>query len=437
MTRFQVIRWARRRIPHTVRARLSVLYAALFLAAGATLLGVTYGLVASSLPNPSSAKLNAVQEGKLQAACKLEGSSSALAASNGKNPQPRPSPSCRAAFAAGSKAATTSQRDQTLHNLLLFSLLGLGAMTLASGGLGWVMAGRVLRPVRTITGAARRASEQHLGERLALQGPKDELKELADTFDEMLDRLDAGFASRRRFVADASHELRTPLTVMRTAIDVTLAKPTRSPGQLEAMASKVRRSVDKAESLIGALLTLAMSEREVTSNEFVDLATVAEDVLDAAQAAVDRLDLRVEAELEPAETTGDRLLLERLIGNLVDNAMQHNHPGGWVRVRTGTMGTTCATGDSRYVSVANSGPVVPGDQVDALFEPFRRVEERTSAGDGVGLGLAIVKSIAAAHDATVEARSQSEGGLLISVVFPGRLQTNAVHRDADPRGKDP
>src|SRR5262249_49479811 len=192
--------------------------------------------------------------------------------------------------------------------------------------------------VRRITETARRASEQHLGERLALTGPRDELKELADTFDDMLERLDRAFATQRRFIGNASHELRTPLTVMRTAIDVALAKPARTQRQLEDMAVRVRRSIVAAEEMIDALLTLAVSDQGVASAEFVDLATCAEDALDAVRAEAERLTLQVEAKLDPAETTGDRHLLERMTVNLVDNAARHNVPGGWLSLRTGTSG---------------------------------------------------------------------------------------------------
>ncbi|HEY7948407.1 MAG TPA: HAMP domain-containing sensor histidine kinase [Acidimicrobiales bacterium] len=418
--------WTTRRLPQTVRVRLSVLFAALFLAAGAILLGVTYGLVASSLPRPAPISTKA-QLAKLDETCKLSGSSTSggqpatIAGKPVKTPPPvRPSAAdCQKVFAAGASAASTAQRDQTLHNLLLFSLLGLGAVTLASGGLGWFMAGRVLRPVRAITGAARRASEGHLGERLALQGPRDELKELADTFDEMLDRLDAAFETRQRFVADASHELRTPLTVMRTSIDVTLAKASPSTEQLETMAVKVRRSVDQAEALIDALLTMATSERGLISAESIDLATLAEDALDVAGPAISESNLEVDTQLGPAETSGDRLLLERLVGNLVDNAVRHNNSGGWMGVRTGWERDAGA-----FVEVTNSGPVIDSELVPLLFEPFRRVEERTSVRDGVGLGLAIVKSICVAHGATVEARSQPEGGLTVKVVIPRNDQVD-------------
>ncbi len=227
-------RLLRRYWPQKVRTRLTLLYAALFFAAGSALLGLTYGLVASSLPAPSSRPgYTKAQLAKLSSACK-----------QGKA-DPRLLAECQKAFSAGNTAGSDSQRQRALNDLLLFSLVGLGAMTVASGGLGWVMSGRVLRPVRVITETARRASEQHLGERLALTGARDELKELADTFDGMLERLDAAFATQRRFVANASHELRTPLTVMRTAIDVTLAKPSPTVPQLEDMAVRVRRSIDR------------------------------------------------------------------------------------------------------------------------------------------------------------------------------------------------
>ena len=239
------LRW---RVPAPVQRvwtfwfRLAATYAALFLGAGAALLALTYGLVAHSLPQPSARNVTAIQQAKADHKCRIDGSASATTApivtTRGAH-VPKPSPQgepaqCKNAYLAGATEGAQNQRDHTLHNLLVFSLLGLGAMTLVSGGLGWLMAGRVLRPLRVITGAVRRASDDHLGERLDFQGPRDELRELADTFDDMLDRLDAAFSLQRRFVADASHELRTPLTVMRTAVDVTLAKPSPTPEQLRA-----------------------------------------------------------------------------------------------------------------------------------------------------------------------------------------------------------
>jgi signal transduction histidine kinase len=393
----------RRCWPQKVRTRLTLLYAALFFAAGSALLGLTYGLVASSLPAPSGRPGYSKQQlTKLSSACK-----------QGKA-DPRLLAECQKAFRAGTTLGSDSQRQRALNNLLLFSLVGLGAMTVASGGLGWVMSGRVLRPVRVITETARRASEQHLGERLALTGARDELKELADTFDGMLERLDAAFATQRRFVANASHELRTPLTVMRTAIDVTLAKPSPTVPQLEDMAVRVRRSIDRAENMVDALLTLAVSDQGAVSSEFTDLATWAEDAIDAAAPDIGRLGLRVDTKLDPAETTGDPQLLERMIWNLVDNAVRHNEPGGWIRLRTGASDATV------YLEIANSGPLIPDEAVPSLFEPFRRMEARTGVRDGVGLGLSIARSVITAHRATVTARSQPEGGLDISVVIPRR-----------------
>jgi len=376
--------WLRRirirgRRPRRIRTRLTLAYAALFLAAGSALLGITYGLVASSLPasSPAGTHQSSVQLAKLRNGCAHPG------------PSAPPVLACKnAEFNAGS----ADQRQRALHNLLLFSLVGLGVMTVASSGLGWVMAGRVLRPVRAITDAARRASDQHLGERIALTGAGDELKELADTFDDMLERLDRAFAAQRRFVANASHELRTPLTIMRTAIDVTLAKPSRSPQQLEDLAARVRRTIGTAEDMIEALLTLADSHQGVVVRELVDLATVAEDAVDLTAVRAGELGLRVEAWLDPAPSAGDAHLLERLIWNLVDNAVRHNEPAGWIRLRTGMEEQTAV------FQISNSGAHVPSSAAAAIFEPFWRVGGRSADG-GAGLGLSIAESIAAAHSA--------------------------------------
>jgi signal transduction histidine kinase len=409
------LRPARRLRPHKVRTRLTLIYAALFFAAGLVLLGLTYGLLASTLPMlpPAAATISSQKLNNLIYECK-----SAILALNGSRLvlTPKPPPSCtQAEYYLGTAASMQAQRADALRNLLVVSLAGLGVMTVASGGLGWFMSGRVLRPVRAITQTARRASEQHLGERLALTGATDELKELADTFDDMLERLDAAFATQRRFVANASHELRTPLTVMRTAIDVTLAKPSPTARQLTDMAVRVRRSIDRAETMIEALLTLAISDQGKVSTELTDLATWAEDAIDAAAAEIERLNLHVDTKLDPAETTGDPQLLQRMIANLVDNAVRHNEPDGWIQLRTGTSDAAV------YLEIANSGPFIPDDAVTSMFEPFRRMQARTRARDGVGLGLSIARSVATAHHATVTARSQPAGGLEINVVIPRRL----------------
>jgi signal transduction histidine kinase len=231
----------------------------------------------------------------------------------------------------------------------------------------------------------------------------------------MLERLDAAFVTQRRFVANASHELRTPLTVMRTAIDVTLAGPSPTARQLTDMAVRVRRSIDRADTMVEALLTLAVSDQGKLSTEFTDLATWAEDAVDAAAPEIERLGLNVDAKLDPAEITGDPQLLERMITNLVDNAVRHNEPGGWIQLRTGSKNAAV------YLEIANSGPFVPDDVVPSLLEPFRRMDPRTGVRDGVGLGLSIARSVVTAHRGTVTARSRPVGGLDISVVIPRGL----------------
>jgi signal transduction histidine kinase len=422
-------RWIRRLWPQKVRTRLTVTYAALFLAGGCALLGLTYGLVAASLPAHSTASakpvLSASQYFQL---CKnhapgKRGTPAKPGGSRVLPGKPAAMPAkvahlCEQAYLQGQTSGSSQQRERALHSLLLFSALGLGIMTLASAGAGWIVAGRVLRPVRVITETARRASEQHLGERIALSGARDELKELADTFDGMLERLDRAFSSQRRFVADASHELRTPLTVMRTAIDVTLAKPGRTPEQLESMAIRVRNSIDRAEAMTDALLTLAISDQgTVSSNEPFDLATAAQDAVDVAMDEIERLDLRVHADLDAAETTGDPHLLDRMISNLVGNAVRHNAPGGDVMLTSGVRDGMA------FLQVSNTGPKVTDDVIPSLFEPFRRLEGRTGRTDrpgGAGLGLAIARSVAAAHGTTVLASSRPAGGIDVEVALPAR-----------------
>ncbi len=410
--------WPQRLWPQRVRARLALTYALLFLVGGSALLALTYGLVAATLPANSGTKpvLSHSQFVKL---CKKSNLLTAKPAVTTKPgliaPTPKISPRaqpiskfaglCLRAYLAGRSAGLANQRERALNSLLLYSLLGLGLATIVSGWVGWVVSGRVIKPVSVITQTARRASEQHLGERIALSGPDDELKELADTFDDMLARLDQAFAAQRRFVADASHELRTPLAVMRTAIDVILAKPGRTAEQLEATAVRVRSAIERAEHMVDALLTLAISDRgQMSPGEPVDLATAAEDAVDAAATEINRLGLRLDSALAPAETTGDPHLLDRMIGNLVANAVRHNTPGGEITLTSGL-----ADGQA-FFRVVNSGPMVPDEAIPLLFEPFMRTERRVGDGSGTGLGLAIAKSVAAAHGTTVQATSRPSGG---------------------------
>ncbi len=392
-----------------VRLRLTLIYTGLFLLAAAVLLAVSYGLVAqnlgTSLPAVTSKQVSQYDISGFKA-CEAAASTPAQTASCKQQAQ--------LAALRLARASAAGERAQTLHHLLYYSLIAMALMAVVSAVLGWIVAGRALRPVHAITAAARRASEQNLGERIALAGPDDELKELADTFDAMLARLDAAFASQRRFVANASHELRTPLTVMRTAIDVTLAKPGRTQDQLEAMAAEVRQAVDRAEALIEALLTLARSDRGHGPREPLDVAVLTEDALDAAGPAISARPVTLKTTLDPGPAVGDPVLVGRLVTNLVDNAIRHNVPHGWVRVATGTREGMA------FIEVANGGALVPEDVVPSLFEPFRRLSGRAGPPDGVGLGLSIVQSVAAAHRGQVTARHRPAGGLEVSVLLPAR-----------------
>ena len=304
-----------------------------------------------------------------------------------------------------------SQRTTDLHQLLIWCLSGIGVATVVAGILGWALGRRILLPLHKVTAAARRASTEHLDERISLDGPDDELKELADTFDDMLSRLDLAFASQRRFVANASHELRTPLTSMRTLIDVAMAKPSRTTEQLEVILGRVREAVDQSEALIDGLLTLARSDRGLTSHQLVDLEAAAQDAIDQVTLAARTSSILIDADLSPSTTFGDRILVERLVANLLDNAVRYNLTGGSVKVITGT------DNDTSYVTVTNTGPLVPESEVASLFEPFTRLDGRVGNGQGIGLGLSIVTSVVNAHHGKLIAEALPNGGMKISVNF--------------------
>jgi signal transduction histidine kinase len=281
----------------------------------------------------------------------------------------------------------------------------------------YVLAGRALQPVSRVTSTARRLSEETLDERIALDGPPDELKELADTFDAMLARLDAAFDSQRRFVANASHELRTPLAVIRTEVDVTLGDPAATVAELRTMGEVVREASVRADRLVDALLVLARSEGQARTGleqrEAVDLAELVPPAVAAVAVEASARGLSVTAEAEPAPAEGDPQLLERLAGNLVENAVRHNVDGGWVTVRTGS-----EPGAGAWLAVANSGPEVPAGEVEQLFQPFRRGGTARTASRGAGLGLSIVRAVAAAHGGAVVATPRSGCGLEVTVRLP-------------------
>jgi signal transduction histidine kinase len=297
---------------------------------------------------------------------------------------------------------------------LLATTWGLLVVTaIVSALLGWFAAGRVLRPLREMTDAARTISAGNLGRRLALTGPDDEFKRLGDTLDDLLARLETSFDAQRRFVANASHELRTPLTVERTLLQVALADPDATEASLRATCEELLACGREHERLLESLLTLASSERGLGYSERVDLARLAGRVLLTPRPDMQRHGLELDAALEPAAAAGDPALIERLMANLVDNAVRYNRPGGSVEVRT------AAVNGHAVVSVTNTGPVVPPEETDRLFEPFQRLGGGRAAGaDGHhGLGLSIVRAIAVAHDATIDTVPQPAGGLAVTVSF--------------------
>jgi signal transduction histidine kinase len=299
------------------------------------------------------------------------------------------------------------------HEFLVGACIALVAMIGITVLLGWLLAGRVLRPLRTITDTTRNISEHDLHQRLALPGPRDELTELGDTIDGLLGRLERAFDSQRRFVANASHELRTPLTVDRAMLQVALADPNITLDSLRAACGEVLEAGREQERLIDALLTLARSQRGLDHKEPVDLAVVTSEVLHAHEPATAASGLHVDASLGDATVPGDARLLYQLVSNLVDNAIRHNITGGHVQV------TLAASTTEAMLTVTNTGPPVEPDQVSRLLQPFQRgAPDRTASPHGLGLGLSIVADIAEAHGASLDVCSQPEGGLTITVSFP-------------------
>jgi len=389
------------RLRLTVRARLTLLYIGLFGVCGVLVVAVSYAQGAR-LP----AQVQGRGGGTPSASDLTRFAERCQSAEVSAHPDARILAKCAAYF---QQEGAQGQRELTLAHLLQYSLITLAVVIALAAVLGWIFAGRALRPVQRITTAARAASEHDLSTRVAATGPRDELRELAETFDDMLGRLQAAFEGQQRFIANASHELRTPLAVMRATVDVVLDDPDASPGDLRAMGADIRASVDHAEHLIGALLILARNDRGLTVREKVDLATVAEDVLDVFDRPGGP---RVHASLEPAVISGDPVLAGHLIANLIDNAIRYNLAVGgdvWISTRTVASGSE--------LTVANTGPVVDLADVGRIFQPFERLSDRTSR-DGFGLGLAIVASIAAIHGGTAIALPRDDGALSVTVTIP-------------------
>jgi signal transduction histidine kinase len=330
-----------------------------------------------------------------------------------------------AAFAQA-QSHLADQQAADLHQFLVGSAIALGVMVVMSGVLGWVVAGRLLRPLQTMTAAARRISHVSLHERLAVPGPDDELKDLGDTIDDLLERLEGAFAAQRRFVANASHELRTPLTTMRASLDVAVAKPGPVPAQTIALAARLRRELDQVDELLEGLLVLARAEHGALPTR----ATLSlDDLVSAALAeragAIAAMDLTVDrAGVDGVQIEGSRVLLRRMVDNVVDNAVRHNEPGGWIRIATNVDGLVA------WLVVETGGAVLRQDQVEQLAQPFRRLgADRTGSERGVGLGLSIVAAIVEAHRGRLDLHARPGGGLRVDIALP---QSAALESIAAP-----
>jgi signal transduction histidine kinase len=378
----------------TIRARLTVVYGGLFLLAGIVLLAVTYVLVDQRLGQPFGMALRGIPDRPL--------------------PVPTPTGADYAALRDFVRDVQADAKSNAMESLLTQGGIALVLVSLVAIAFGWLVAGRALQPLHQITGTAQRiagadTAGRGLHERIALNGPRDEVKELADTFDLMLERLDRSFDGQRRFVANASHELRTPLALNRSLVELAMNRPDAS-ADVRRLGEALLAVNERHERLIDGLLTLADSENEVTDRTRVDLADVAGHLAERAQVSTD---IKITRILSPAPTAGDPVLLERLTHNLIENAVRHNEPGGWVSVSTGSA-------DGRAtLTVTNTGPVVPAYEVAALFQPFRRLNrERTAGQRGFGLGLSIVRAVARAHGGSVAAVPREGGGLVVTVALP-------------------
>ncbi len=398
----------------TIRLKLTLLYGATFLITGALLLTIGYLLVRHNLVNRPNFRDEYRRLGlKAPLPRRVRGSA----------PYGAPRPPFNSDQRSLIEAVFRQERADALHRLLAEYAGALVLMTAVSAAAGWLLAGRALAPLREITATARRVSGENLGERIGLTGPQDELKELADTFDGMLARLDRTFASQRHFVANASHELRTPLAIMRTEVDVALADPDATASELRAMGETVRETIDRSEGLISALLTLARSEAVTSRDDPVDLAELAADCITDFSRRAHDAGIAVDTDLGPAHVRGDGALLERMIANLVDNGIRHNEPGGGLSVRTLT------TPSARVlVVVRNGGAVIDASVAPSLTEPFRRLQRGSG---GFGLGLSIVRSVAEAHGGSAVVAARPEGGLEVTVDLPA--DRRAIGDAAPPR----
>jgi signal transduction histidine kinase len=394
----------------SVRFRMTALYSCLFFPLGVALVAVTYVIVMLR-------RAAAIQHQVLSRCTHGRSITGGLA----------PHPACTSHQVGAPTLTVAHQLTLGSREFLIGSCIILVAMMAATVLLGWLAAGRVLRPLRVMTTTTREISERNLHERLALAGPDDELKDLGDTIDGLLARLEMAFDAQRRFIANASHELRTPLMLSQTLLQVALANPAITLDSLRTACQEVVDAGKDQAQLIDALLTLARSQRGLDRREPVDLRAVVNDALNAHGPSAEAQRLQVGAALGDASVSGDARLLHRLVSNLVDNAIRYNITGG--RVDVGLAATATET----TLTVTNTGPAVPSDQASRLLEPFQRaVPDRTASPNGLGLGLSIVADIAEAHGASLTVRPRPEGGLTVAVSF----MTQQMTRNTDRRAED-
>jgi signal transduction histidine kinase len=459
------------RIAHpktTVRWRLTLLYGGLFLVSGAALLAFTYTLAEKTTttrtpvrsivqhavatkhapPSPTgngSASANSlISRGlnysgtlrKVRASASLPPgvtpNFTQVANGDGGPPSPRALKEFRQFFSngPGSKAiafVVTQQRVSDLHQLIVESSIALAVMALISAALGWLVAGRVLRPLRTMTSTTKQISETSLDRRLAMAGPRDELRQLADTIDGLLERLEAAFDAQRRFVANASHELRTPLTAARAMLEMIISDPDATVDTFRETCVQVLDESEQQEQLIDALLALAQGQRGIDQREPIELAAIVGDVVARERREASLRGVTLDASLEPALVVGDRRLIERLASNLIENAIRHNIPSGHVGIRV------AADAGRASLEVVNTGPLVPEAQVQRLLQPFQRLApERQGHREGLGLGLSIVAAIANAHNAELDVHPSPGGGLDVEVRFRRPLDSDLIGPDDKP-----
>lgn len=384
----------------TLRFRLTALYGGLFLATSVGLLATTYALTYGNTSVAITTK---------------NGSAIATTGASGihRMLHARRKPTAADLRLAHQLMSRLAQREHDLHQLLVESGIALAIMLGLAIATGWLIAGRVLRPLRSMKSATQQITEHNLHERLAVPGPGDEVKDLADTIDGLLARLQAAFEAQRRFVASASHELRTPLTLNRAVLEVALADPAASITDLREACEELVAAGEQQERLVESLLTLATTEHGLDRVDEFDLAETSMRALAAHCAQAERRGLRLSTSFGPAVVRGDPDLAERMAANLIDNAIRYNIPGGSVDIRTQT-GRDHAT-----LTVANTGLPIATDNAGQLLEPFQRlVDDRVDHPDGHGLGLSIVASIASAHRARLEVHPRPNGGLTVKAHFP-------------------